>query len=239
MNKYVVIVAGGSGSRMNSVVPKQFLLLKGKPVLYYTIDTFLKAYDDIKVILVLPEDHVAAGQEIIDAFFNYSRIQIAVGGRTRFHSVQNGLKLVDEDSIVFVHDAVRCMVRAALIERCYHAVLEYGSAVPVIAVKDSVRIITEAGNETIERDHVKLVQTPQTFYSKILLPAFNIDYKDKFTDEATVVEAFGLTIHLVEGEDSNIKITKPVDLLIAEKMLDAGLPPIANFLQGCNFLYPE
>ena len=204
---------------MKSVVPKQFMLLKGKPVLYYTIDAFLKAYDDCKIILVLPEDHVAAGQEIIDAFFDYNRIQIAIGGRTRFHSVQNGLQLIDEDGIVFVHDAVRCMVSKDLIQRCYEAVLHYGSAVPVIASKDSVRIVTNEGNEALDRTYVKLVQTPQTFYSKILLPAFNIDYKDKFTDEATVVEAFGLKIHLVEGEENNFKITLPVDLELAERLM--------------------
>ncbi len=206
---------------MNNAVPKQFLLLNGKPVLYYTIDAFLKAYDDIKVILVLPEDHVAAGQEIIDAFFDYNRIQITIGGRTRFHSVQNGLKLVDEDSIVFVHDAVRCMITTDLVHRCYEAVLHYGSAVPVIDSKDSVRILTDEGNEALERDRVKMVQTPQTFYSKILLPAFNIDYKDKFTDEATVVEAFGLKIYLVEGEEDNFKITLPKDLELAEKLMAA------------------
>ncbi len=219
MKKYAIIVAGGSGSRMKSVVPKQFMLLKGKPVLYYTIDAFLKAYDDCKIILVLPEDHVAAGQEIIDAFFDYNRIQIAIGGRTRFHSVQNGLQLIDEDGIVFVHDAVRCMVSKDLIQRCYEAVLHYGSAVPVIASKDSVRILTNEGNEALDRTYVKLVQTPQTFYSKILLPAFNIDYKDKFTDEATVVEAFGMKVHLVEGEEHNFKITLPVDLELAEKLM--------------------
>ena len=207
---------------MKAAVPKQFLLLKGKPVLYYTIDAFLKAYDDCKIILVLPEDHVAAGQEIIDAFFDYSRIQITIGGRTRFHSVQNGLKLVDEDSVVFVHDAVRCMVSKDLIHRCYEAVLQYGSAVPVIASKDSVRILTEDGNEALERDFVKLVQTPQTFYSKILLPAFNIDFKDKFTDEATVVEAFGLKIYLVEGDENNFKITLPIDLELAEKLMEGN-----------------
>ena len=204
---------------MKSVVPKQFMLLKGKPVLYYTIDAFLKAYDDCKIILVLPEDHVAAGQEIIDAFFDYNRIQIAIGGRTRFHSVQNGLQLIDEDGIVFVHDAVRCMVSKDLIQRCYEAVLHYGSAVPVIASKDSVRILTNEGNEALDRTYVKLVQTPQTFYSKILLPAFNIHYKDKFTDEATVVEAFGMKVHLVEGEEHNFKITLPVDLELAEKLM--------------------
>ena len=223
MKKYVVIVAGGSGSRMQHAVPKQFLLLKGKPVLYYTIHAFMEAYDDLQVILVLPEDHIARGQEIIDAFFDYKRIQITVGGRTRFHSVQQGLKLVQEDSIVFVHDAVRCLVSKALIHRCHDAVLEFGSAVHVTACKDSVRLLTEDGNDALDRDLVKLVQTPQTFYSKMLLPAFNIDYKDKFTDEATVVEAFGLTVKLVEGDENNIKITKPVDMLIAEKILDEGI----------------
>jgi 2-C-methyl-D-erythritol 4-phosphate cytidylyltransferase len=188
--------------------------------LYYTISAFLNAYNDCKVVLVLPEDHIAAGQEIIDAFFDYSRIQICMGGRTRFHSVQNGLKLVDEDSVVFVHDAVRCLVSNELIHRCYDAVIEFGSAVPVVDAKDSLRVITEDGNEALDRNNIKLVQTPQAFYSKILLPAFNIDYKDKFTDEATVVEAFGLKIYLVAGEDSNIKITRPFDLEVAEKLLD-------------------
>jgi len=203
---------------MNSSVPKQFLLLKGKPVLYYTIDTFLKSYDDLKIILVLPEEYVAAGQEIIDAFFDYSRIEITTGGRTRFHSVQNGLKLVNEESIVFVHDAVRCLVGADLIHRCYEAAIEHGSAIPVIDSRDSVRRLLETGNEALERETIKLVQTPQTFHSKILLPAFNIDYKDKFTDEATVIEAFGLKVNLVPGEENNIKITRPVDLVMAEQI---------------------
>lgn len=219
MNKYAVIVAGGNGSRMNSAVPKQFLLLNNKPLLYYTLDTFLKAYDDLKVILVLPEEHVATGQEIIDAFFDYKRIRITVGGRTRFHSVQNGLQLVDEESIVFVHDAVRCLLSTTLIHRCYEAALEFGATVPVIDCNDSVRILTSSGNEALERRNIKLVQTPQVFLSAILLPAFNIDYKDKFTDEASVVEAFGMKVQLVEGEEDNIKITRPIDMLLAEHIL--------------------
>lgn len=220
MKKFAVVVAGGSGSRMNSSTPKQFLILHGKPVLYYTIKAFLEAYNDCIIILVLPEEHVAAGQEIIDAFFDYSKIKITIGGRTRFHSVQNGLQLVDEDSVVFVHDAVRCLVQPELIRRCYDAVIEFGSAVPVIEAKDSLRLITEDGNEVLDRNLVRLVQTPQAFYSKILLPAFTIDYKDKFTDEATVVEAFGLKIHLVEGDDNNIKLTRPVDLQLAAQLLE-------------------
>lgn len=220
MKKTAVIVAGGSGSRMNSSTPKQFMLLNGKPILFYTIDTFLKAYEDMEIILVLPLEYVAAGQEIIDAFFNYKRIRITEGGRTRFHSVQNGLKLVEEESIVFVHDAVRCLVSISLIHDCYDAVLTYGSAIPVIDCNDSLRLLTEEGNEALERSIVKLVQTPQVFYSKILLPAFNIDYKDKYTDEATVVEAFGLKVYLVQGDEQNIKITSPIDLIIAEKLMN-------------------
>jgi 2-C-methyl-D-erythritol 4-phosphate cytidylyltransferase len=219
MKKIAVIVAGGTGTRMNNTVPKQFLLLNGKPVLYYTIKTFLQSYEDMEVILVLPEEHVAAGQEIIDAFFNYNRIKITIGGRTRFHSVQNGLKLVEEESIVFVHDAVRCLLSTDLIIRCYDAALECGSAIPVIDSKDSVRMISGDDNTALERTNIKLVQTPQTFHSKILLPAFNIDYKDKFTDEATVVEAFGLKVHLVKGEENNIKITRQMDMLLAESLL--------------------
>ncbi len=219
MKKYAVIVAGGIGSRMNTSIPKQFLLLNGKPILFYTIDTFLKAYDDLNIILVLPEEFMAAGQEIIDAFFDYSRIKITAGGRTRFHSVQNGLQLIKEESIIFVHDGVRCLLTTALIHRCYAAAVENGTAIPVIPSKDSVRLITQATNEVIDRAKIRLVQTPQTFHSKILLPAFNIDFKDKFTDEASVVEAFGIKVDLIEGEEMNTKITTPFDLLVAEKIL--------------------
>jgi 2-C-methyl-D-erythritol 4-phosphate cytidylyltransferase len=219
MKKNAVIVAGGTGTRMNTSMPKQFLLLNGKPILYYTLDTFLKSYDDLKIILVLPEEYIAAGQEIIDAFFDYSRIQITAGGRTRFHSVQNGLQLITEESIIFVHDGVRCLLTSALIKRCFTAALENGTAIPVISSKDSVRLITQASNEVIDRERIRLVQTPQTFHSKILLPAFNIDFKDKFTDEASVVEAFGIKVDLIEGEENNIKITTPFDLLLAEQMI--------------------
>lgn len=220
MKKIAVIVAGGSGTRMNTALPKQFLLLNGKPVLYYTINSFLNAFDDLKIILVLPAEYTSAGKEIIDAYFDSSRITLTEGGRTRFHSVQNGLSLVDYESIIFVHDGVRCLVSTQLIRRCYSAAIEYGSAIPVTDCKDSVRIVRGENNEAVERTTVKLVQTPQTFHSKILLPAFTIDFKEKFTDEASVVEAFGLKVHLVEGEENNIKITRPSDLMIAEKLLE-------------------
>jgi 2-C-methyl-D-erythritol 4-phosphate cytidylyltransferase len=221
MKKYAIIVAGGTGTRMGRAIPKQFLLLHDKPVLYYTLKTFLEAYEDLDIILVFPEEYTDMGKEIIDAYFDYSRIRITFGGETRFHSVQNGLKLVEEESIVFVHDAVRCLVSTDLIHRCYRNALHMGSAVPVVVSRDSVRLLHEEANdnEVLDRNSVVLVQTPQTFHSKILLPAFEIDYKERFTDEATVVETFGLKISLVEGEEDNIKITRPVDLLIAEALL--------------------
>ena len=222
MRKYAVIVAGGLGRRMESTTPKQFMFLHGKPVLFYTLKVFLEAYDDLQIILVLPEDYTDLGREIIDAYFDYSRIKIANGGETRFHSVKNGLQLVEQDSIVFVHDAVRCLVTADLIHRCYENALETGSAVPAIRSRDSVRLLNEEenDNQVLERSKVALIQTPQTFHSRILLPAFEIDYKERFTDEATVVEAFGLKISLVEGEEENIKITRPLDMLMAERILD-------------------
>ena len=219
MKKYAIIVAGGKGIRMGNDLPKQFILLNNKPVLYYTLKAFLDSYSDLQVILVLPLDYTDMGQEIIDAYFDKSRIRIAAGGDSRFQSVKNGIALVEDEAIVFVHDGVRCLVSKELIHRCYEQAVETGTAIPAITSSDSVRIITEEGNEAFERTNVKLIQTPQTFHSKIILPAFQIDYKDKFTDEATVAEAYGIKVSLVEGEESNIKITKPIDLLIAERVL--------------------
>lgn len=219
MNKVAVIVAGGAGTRMGTGLPKQFLKVKGKPLLYYALDAFLKAYSDLKIVLVLPEDYTGMGREIIDAYFDENRVTIAVGGATRFESVKNGLKSVDEESIVFVHDAVRCLVSVDLIHRCYNMAAETGSAIPVVKCSDSVRLITEDGSEPFDKNRLMLVQTPQVFHSKILLPAFQIDYKDWFTDEATVVEAFGIKVSLVEGDKNNIKVTHPADLIIAERLL--------------------
>ncbi len=220
MKKIALIVAAGKGARMNNEIPKQFLLLKNKPILYYSIKAFLDAYDDIEIILVLPGEHIGKGQEIIDGYFDNSRFRLCAGGRTRFHSVQNGLALIMEDNaVIFVHDGVRCLITPDLIERCYAGAMETGTAIPVIDSADSIRLITANGNKIIDRNKIKLVQTPQTFHSKILLPAFKIDYKDKFTDEASVVEAYGLKVNLIEGERNNIKITNAADLIMASLLL--------------------
>ncbi len=221
MKKYAIIVAGGIGLRMGHELPKQFILINGKPILYYTLKVFLESFDDLQVILVLPEEHIAAGQEIIDAYFGYERIQFCAGGLTRFHSVQKGLSLVNEEAIIFVHDAVRCLLTSALIHRCYEAAHETGSAIPVISCTDSVRLLRDDYNEFFPRQDVKLVQTPQVFHSKILQPAYNIDHKEKYTDEASVVDAFGMKLTLVDGEDENIKITKKIDLVLAEYILNS------------------
>ena len=201
-------------------MPKQFILVNNKPVLYYSLQAFLNAFADMQIILVLPVDYMDMGQEIIDAYFDKDKIRITAGGETRFQSVKNGLKLVGDESIIFVHDGVRCLLTEKLIHRCYASAVETGTAIPVIISKDSVRIVNDEGNDAVDRNKVMLVQTPQTFHSKILLPAYQIDYKEKFTDEATVVEAFGLKVALVEGEQNNIKITTPLDLLIAEKLIN-------------------
>jgi 2-C-methyl-D-erythritol 4-phosphate cytidylyltransferase len=220
MKKVALIVAAGKGSRMNKETPKQFLLLKQKPVLYYTIQSFLNAFEDIEIILVLPEEYIANGQEIIDGYFDNSKIRLCAGGRTRFHSVQKGLQLIEEECIIFVHDGVRCLVSPELIQRCYKIALDSGTAIPVVSSKNSLRQVNEFTSNVIDRNTIKLVQTPQTFHSKILLPAFNIDYKDQFTDEAAVIEAFGLNVHLMEGEENNIKITTEIDLFVAERILE-------------------
>lgn len=219
IKRIAIIVAGGKGLRMKHHLPKQFLLLNNKPVLYYTIKAFISAFDNIQIILVLPGEFMANGQEIIDGYFDKSRFQLCAGGRTRFHSVQNGLELVREESIIFVHDAVRCMVSKELIHRCYDAAVSKGIAIPAIDSKDSLRVVMKNGNKIIDRQKVKLIQTPQTFHSKILLPAYKIDYKVKFTDEASVVEYYGMKVNLVEGEEKNIKITTPLDLQLAESLL--------------------
>jgi 2-C-methyl-D-erythritol 4-phosphate cytidylyltransferase len=220
MKKYAVIVAGGSGMRMGTMVPKQFLPLQGKPVLWYTLTAFLDAFPDLEIILVLPEAHLETGREILRSTHDPDRIWMAPGGETRFHSVRNGLSHIHQHSIVFVHDGVRCLLTPDLIRRCYHMAQEMGNAIPAITAVDSIRIETFDGNEFVDRNKIRIIQTPQTFYSDIVKAAFEQEYEESFTDEASVVERLGVKIHLIEGEPTNIKITHPIDVLIAEKILE-------------------
>ena len=223
MKKIAVIVAGGAGARMGTTVPKQFLLLQDKPIIWHTISTFINAFADIEIILVLPESFIEEGNLIVETFTTSHKITCIIGGKTRFESVKNGLALVEENSIVFVHDAVRCLLTNQLIKQCYLQAIEKGSAIPAIMATDSIRIVEGNTSAIADRNKVRLVQTPQTFKSDILLEAFKQTYNDKFTDEASVVESLGKEIFLIEGDYDNIKITRPIDLLIAEKILQERL----------------
>jgi 2-C-methyl-D-erythritol 4-phosphate cytidylyltransferase len=217
MSKLAVIVAGGSGMRMGNELPKQFLLLDGKPILLYAIDAFLSTFHDINIHLVLPKQYMDYTRELLNNFGYSSSIQLIEGGATRFHSVKNGISHAGQDDIIFVHDAVRCLVSKKLIERCYEKALSIGSAIPVIPIRDSMRRVGMNGtSEVVSREYLYSVQTPQTFKASILVPAFQVDYMEKFTDEATVVEHAGINIQTVEGEEQNIKITYPDDLLYAK-----------------------
>ena len=222
MKKYAVIVAGGSGQRMGGDIPKQFLLLNGQSLLQHTILAFANTFADIEIIVVLPLSHLATGERLVNDLHLSSSFHFIAGGATRFHSVKNGLTLVESPSIIFVHDAVRCLVKTDLIKRCYEQTMIKGSAVPAINSTDSIRLQTDIGSHTIDRNTVKIIQTPQTFKSELLLPAFQQDYKENFTDEATVVELYGQPVFLIEGEYTNLKITHPIDLLIAEQLMEAS-----------------
>ncbi|HSF44896.1 MAG TPA: 2-C-methyl-D-erythritol 4-phosphate cytidylyltransferase [Chitinophagaceae bacterium] len=219
MRKFAVIVAGGSGSRMGYDTPKQFLLINDKPVLVHTLLAFTEAYRDISIILVLPVNHMETGKQILGHHLPQLNVQFAEGGSTRFESVKNGINLAGDDSVIFVHDAVRCLVSVSLIRGCFELALRAGSAIPVVPLKDSIRRVFPGGSEVVNREELRAVQTPQTFRSEILKQAFQQPYRDGFTDEATVVEFAGGSVELIDGEESNIKITYPSDLLLAEQYL--------------------
>lgn len=215
MEKIAVIVAGGSGTRMGSEIPKQLLEINNKPILIYTIEAFVSAFDDIKIILVLPAAYLENGKQLMQNYFPIKSIACISGGATRFDSVKAGLSLINSSSIVFVHDAVRCLVSVNLIKLAYQTALKEGSAIPVVPIKDSIRMINGNSSQIINRDVLRAVQTPQTFKSEILLPAFNQPFDLSFTDEASVVEKLGHSVALFPGEDENIKITVPADLEFA------------------------
>lgn len=221
--KYAVLVAGGSGSRMGSEVPKQFLPLAGKPILLHTIEQFLKI-DEIQIILVLPEKDIAYWNEITtkqspDSEFLQS-IKIVVGGKSRFQSVKNGLAYVEADSLVAVHDGVRPLIDTEIIEKSFGVANESGNAVTSVQLKDSIREIGEhQQNKAVERTKFRLMQTPQTFQSSIIKKAFEVEEQSFFTDCASVLEFAGYAINLIDGSYENIKITTPEDLIVAEALL--------------------
>jgi 2-C-methyl-D-erythritol 4-phosphate cytidylyltransferase len=217
---YVVITAGGQGTRMGNAMPKQFLNLAGKPVLYHTIKAFVDALPGVNIILVLPVHQISYAQMVLQAFEERIDLTIVAGGETRYHSVQNGLTGLPEESIVMVHDGVRPLVSRELILRCYQDAVMHGSAIPALTATDSMRLVQETASIPMNRDRVRIIQTPQTFKGSLLLPAFKQPYNETFTDEASVVEAVGGTVFLTEGEKRNLKITTPEDLIIAAAFIN-------------------
>ena len=216
MKKHIIIVAGGKGLRMGGDIPKQFLPVGGKPVLMRTLEAF-HAYDaSMQLILVLPVSQQAYWKQLCAEYQFDLAHEIADGGETRFHSVKNGLSLVKEDGLVGVHDGVRPFVSQEVIARCYEEAVSLKAVIPVIGVVETVRHLTEEGSETVPRDQYKLVQTPQVFDVALLHRAYQQEYTDLFTDDASVVEALGEKVYLVEGNRENIKLTTPFDLKLAE-----------------------
>jgi 2-C-methyl-D-erythritol 4-phosphate cytidylyltransferase len=219
MNKYCIIVAGGSGTRMKSAIPKQFLELGDKPVLLHTLQHFINYDPSINIILVLPENEIKTWENIKERFSFTHPVTVTHGGKTRHQSVANGLSLVPNNCIVAVHDAVRPLISKDLLQRCYQEAEKNGSAIPVISVNDSIRQITGEASKQVNRNDFVIVQTPQCFNSSTLKKAFDQPEDASFTDEASVLEKSGTPLHLVEGEKQNLKITNPEDLIIAYAIL--------------------
>ena len=218
---YIIIVAGGKGLRMGSDIPKQFLPIGGKPVLMRTLERFREYSEDLQIILVLPEAQQDYWQELCNRYDFQVEYQLANGGQTRFHSVQNGLALVPDDAegVVGVHDGVRPFPSIEVIRNCYTTAREKKAVIPVIPVVETVRHLEGEKSITVPRGDYRLVQTPQTFDIQLLKAANRQPYNDGFTDDASVVESYGHEITLVEGNRENIKITTPYDLKIAEVLL--------------------
>ena len=218
---YIIIVAGGKGLRMGSDIPKQFLPIGGKPILMRTLERFRDYSENLQIILVLPIAQQDYWRQLCEQYHFEVKYQLANGGQTRFHSVQNGLALIPDDveGVVGVHDGVRPFPSVEVIRNCYEAARTAKAVIPVIPVVETVRHIEGEGSVTVPRGDYRLVQTPQTFDIQLLKAANRQPYNDGFTDDASVVESFGHQITLVEGNRENIKITTPYDMKIAEVLI--------------------
>ncbi len=222
--RYAILVAGGKGLRMGGVVPKQFQVVAGRPVLMHTIEAFRCFDARVQIIVVLPCEQQAYWAELCEQYHFEVPFRVADGGATRFHSVQNGLALVPDeaDALVAVHDGVRPLVSATVIAACYDEAARSGGAVPVTPVVETLRHLVPAASSagvTVNRDVYRLVQTPQTFRADLLKAAYRQSYTEAFTDDASVFEAAGNAVALVEGNRENVKLTTPFDLRVAEALL--------------------
>lgn len=221
MKFFAVIVAGGSGTRMNSEIPKQFLILNGKPVMMHTISAFFASMEKPEIMVVLNPQQFSYWEDLC-VFHQFSiPHQLVAGGKTRFQSVKNAIDTIDETAVIAIHDAVRPLIGTEIISNAYQQALKFGNAVVAVPSKDSVRW-QKANGETqnLNRNEVFLVQTPQTFQSYQLKKAYEQAYSEEFTDDASVVERAGFKINLLAGNPDNFKITFPEDLKIAEMLLN-------------------
>lgn len=216
----VIIVAGGTGSRMQSTMPKQFIEIKGKPILIHTIEKFIEFDEFINIIVCVHKDYMSDANFMMAEYFPQRNIQMVTGGDTRFYSVKNGLNCITNmNDVVGIHDAARPFVSVDTIKRCFETAAQKGNAIPVSPVFESLRMVTNGINKAVSRDDFKVVQTPQCFIVSKIKDAFEQDYSPFFTDDATVLEGIDEPIFMVEGNSENIKITNPSDLKFAELYL--------------------
>lgn len=220
MQEHVIIVAGGSGSRIKANMPKQYLEVNGRPIIVHTIGKFFAYNAGIKMYVVAHKDHLQYMNELLKKYFPDKEIQTTTGGDTRFESVKKGLALIEpSNAVVGIHDAARPMVSMETIKRCYEMAAQKGNAIPVVEVNESLRIIENNSNKAINRSHYRVVQTPQCFNITAIKKAFEQEYSSSFTDDATVLERTGEKINLVDGNTENIKITHDRDLILAQHFL--------------------
>ncbi|NLZ72281.1 MAG: 2-C-methyl-D-erythritol 4-phosphate cytidylyltransferase [Bacteroidales bacterium] len=220
MKRYAVIVAGGKGTRMKSSLPKQFLQLKGKPILMRTLEVFYAFDATVELILVLPKEQQIYWRKLCEEYSFLIPHSVADGGESRFHSVSNGLKKIKGDGIVAIHDGVRPFVSTAVLKLCYLTAEKYDAVIPVIDIQESLRKVEEEEKTImVDRSKYVIVQTPQVFKVKTIKSAYEQPYSSLFTDDASVVEAYGGKIHTVRGNEENIKLTTPFHLKIAEVLL--------------------
>jgi 2-C-methyl-D-erythritol 4-phosphate cytidylyltransferase len=216
MNYYAIIVAGGTGNRMNNSIPKQFLLLDGHPIIMYAIEVFHNCTYKPNIIVVLAQEMHGFWRELCATYNFQIPYILADSGPQRFHSVQSGLKHIDGDGIVAIHDAARPLVSSIVVENAYRVASEKGNCVVGLFPVDSIRSINEDGSSSaVNRNSLMLIQTPQTFIASELMEAYKMDYQVSFTDDASVMESFGTKINIIEGNRENIKITFPEDIAIA------------------------
>jgi len=219
-DRIAIIVAGGTGTRMGADIPKQFLLLKGEPILMHTLRIFDNFPSISEIILVLPETQIEIWTDLCKKHQFVIKHLVVMGGKTRFQSVCNGLaKVSNPNALIAIHDGVRPLVSKKVVEKCFQDAETYGNAIPVVKPVETVRFSDVDGSYPVDRDTVMLVQTPQVFRASIIKKCYEVSWQPSFTDDATVAEFSGEQIHLVEGNRENIKITTQQDLLIAEALL--------------------